>query len=127
MEYQKCITDLGLRILPLNGKKPLSHWKEEASLDLVPTASYGIVCDKIAVADTDTREKAIWWYRNRIRTAVMIRTPGGGVHFYYAGSPDLPNGQYDKWDLRAGGNGYVVGPGSVIKGKVYALIGEILS
>lgn len=123
MEYQEQITDLGLRIFPLRGKKPLKgvHWKIDAACKPVSTPSYGIVCDKIAVIDADTRSKAVEIFQNKPRTPWMVKTRRG-VHFYYRGSPDLTIGQFDEWDLRAGGNGYVVGPGSLVKGFRYELV-----
>ena len=124
---QKQVLDLGFRIFALNGKVPPKgfHWKEEAAVQEVRSAVYGIVCDQVAVADTDTRDKAVWWWENRTRTPWMVKTPRGGVHFYYLGSPDLPNGQFNDWDLRAGGKGYVVGPGSIRDNVRYELIGAI--
>jgi len=121
---QEQVRNLGLKVFPLNGKKPLKgyHWKERASCHPVNTPSYGIVCDEVAVIDADTREKAIEIFREKPKTPWMVKTPRGGVHFFFRGSLDLPIGQYDQWDLRAGGDGYVVGVGSIVKGKVYELV-----
>jgi len=127
MNEREQIKQLGLRTFPLIGKCPQAgfHWKEWAAIQVCRTGCYGILCDKIAVADTDTREKAVWWWENRERTPWMVRTPRGGVHFYYQGNPDLPNGQYGDWDLRAGGKGYVCGPDSIRGGIRYELVGQI--
>ena len=48
------------------------------------------------------------------QTSWTVRTPGGWTHFYYRSVPDLRNAQKVErgWDVRAGGRGYVVGPGS---------------
>lgn len=127
MNEREQIRELGLRTFPLNGKVPPKgfHWKEEAEVQVVRSAVYAIVCDQVAVADTDTREQAVWWWENRTRTPWLVKTPRGGIHFYYKGSPDLPCGQYDDWDLRAGCKGYVAGPGSVRGNVRYELIGAI--
>lgn len=131
MNEQEQIVALGLRIFPLKEKKPLKGflWKDQATNQLVRSACYGVVAGegKVAFIDTDTRERAIWWYRNMPKTEWMTRTPRGGVHFgYSAKGQKIPTkrGIMDKVDIRGDG-GYVVGPGSTIGDKRYELVGEI--
>ena len=128
---QKQIINLGIRIFPLERKKPPRglRWKEQATTELVRSLCYGVVTgeDKVAFIDTDTREQAIWWYQNRPKTPWMVKTPGGGVHFGYScAGQHIPTkrGIMEKVDDRGDG-GYVVGPGSRIGDKTYELVGEI--
>ena len=57
----------------------------------------------------------------------MVKTPSGGVHFYYRSAPGLRNAVkvHRGWDVRAGGRGSIVGCGSQIDGRRYELLGEI--
>jgi len=130
--------DLGIPVLPTRGKVPaIDDWRNQASTNIdritnwarMATPSFGAVCKKIAVVDTDTPELARWWYRNMPKTPWMVRTPSGGGHFYYSpGDAELRcavkvNG---KWDVRAGGTGYVIIAGSQLaKNKIYELIGQM--
>ncbi|MBW3539085.1 MAG: bifunctional DNA primase/polymerase, partial [Planctomycetes bacterium] len=59
-------------------------------------------------------------------TPWTVRTPRRGTHFFYRSVPGLRNAvkAHRGWDVRAGGNGYVVGFGSVVDGREYELIGE---
>ncbi|MBW3599747.1 MAG: bifunctional DNA primase/polymerase [Planctomycetes bacterium] len=124
---------LGLRVHPLRGKRPLlANWPTRAMSDaaqirewLSTALSYGVVCDEIAVIDTDTADLSDWWRRSMPKTPWMVRTPRGGMHFVYRSIPGLRNAVkvQGKWDVRAGGNGYVVGFGSVVDGKQYELLG----
>jgi hypothetical protein len=88
--------------------------------------NYGIVCDQVAVVDTDTQELTAWWDNHMPKTPWTVRTPGGGTHFFYRSVPGLRNAVKVQrgWDVRAGGRGYVVGFGSVIDGRRYELIGR---
>lgn len=127
------VAALGLRIHPLIGKRPIwEDWpsratgqRAEVERILQPGRNYGIVCDRVAVIDTDTAELAAWWLEHRPRTPWMVRTPRGGAHFYYRSVPGLRNatGVDRGWDVRAGGRGYAVGFASWVDGKRYALLG----
>jgi hypothetical protein len=127
------VAGLGLRVHPLIGKRPLwDDWPALATADcrvverVICGRNYGIVCDEIAVIDTDTPELAAWWSLNMPKTTWSVKTPHGGVHYYYRSLPGLRNAvKVDRgWDVRAGGRGYVVGHGSVVDGKTYGLGGE---
>ena len=131
MNEQEQIVRLDLRVFPLEGKKPPKgfRWKDQATTELVRSACYGVVAGegKVAFIDTDTRETAIWWWKNRPRTPWVVKTPGGGGHFAYSSvGKHVPTkrGIMDKVDVRGDG-GYVVGPGSAIGDKRYELVGEI--
>jgi hypothetical protein len=126
---------LGLRIHPLHGKHAiLDDWPAVASADVVRISdwlgssdhNYGIVCDAVAVIDTDTKELAAWWEANMPPTPWRVGTPRGGSHFYYSAVPGLRNAvkAHRGWDVRAGGRGYVVGAGSIVDGKMYELFGR---
>ena len=123
---QEAIAALGLLIIELVGKVPAYRyqWKQRAKAEVVTARSYGIVCDQIAVVDADSRAKAVEIYRTLPRTPWMVKTRRG-VHFYYRGTPELRCRKFKKLDIKAGGDGYVVGPGSVVDGHRYELIGEI--
>ena len=128
------VAGLGLRIHPLHGKQAiLEDWPVIASSDCnaiegwlaASDHNYGIVCDAVAVIDTDTPNLTEWWQGNMPRTPWRVRTPRGGMHFYYRSVPGLRNAvkTHRGWDVRAGGRGYVVGAGSIIDGKHYELLG----
>lgn len=126
---------MGIRIHPLLGKKALlEDWPARATVDRVTieewladvSHNYGIVCEEVAVIDTDTPELAAWWEKHMPPTPWSVRTPRGGMHFYYRSVPGLRNAvkAHCGWDVRAGGRGYVVGAGSIVDGRTYELIGE---
>ena len=129
------VAALGIRIHPLLGKRALlEEWPSRATSD--PDAikqwlvdfrhNYGIVCEKVSVIDTDTTELAAWWQKNMPPTPWSVRTPRGGMHFYYRSVPGLRNAvkAHRGWDVRAGGSGYVVGAGSIVDGTIYELVGR---
>lgn len=128
------VAAIGLRVHPLIEKRPLwDDWPKLATADcsvvtrVIPGRNYGIVCDEVAVIDTDTQELAAWWDKNMPKTPWMVKTPHGGVHYYYRSVPGLRNAvkAHRGWDVRAGGRGYVVGSGSIVDGKEYLLLGEV--
>lgn len=128
---------LGIPVLPAHGKAPaIDDWKKKASTNIhtimhwawMAVLSFGAVCKDIAVIDTDSPSEARWWFLNMPRTPWMVRTPSGGGHFYYkAGEENLRCAVKvkGKYDVRAGGDGYVIIAGSEINKKMYELIGEI--
>ena len=129
------VASLGLRIHPLRRKHAiLADWPAIATVDCNTIRgwladgeyNYGIVCDLVAVIDTDSAELTAWWEKNMSQTPWRVRTPRGGMHFYYRSVPGLRNAvkAHHGWDVRAGGRGYVVGAGSVVDGKEYKLHGE---
>jgi hypothetical protein len=129
------VAGLGLRIHPLLRKHAiLEDWPARASSDgdtirgwlAEGERNYGIVCDLVAVIDADMAELAEWWQGNMPPTPWRVRTPRGGMHFYYGSVPGLRNAvkAHGGWDVRAGGRGYVVGAGSVVDGREYELLGE---
>jgi hypothetical protein len=130
------VADLGLKVHPLIEKRPLlDDWPDRATTDHRQieewlsdgSRNYGIVCEDIAVIDTDTEELSQWWIDNMPKTPWRVLTPRGGRHFYYTSVPNLRNAvkAHRGWDVRAGGRGYVVGAGSVVEGKRYELLGEV--
>lgn len=130
------IAQLGLRVHPLIGKRPIwEDWPTRATADQevvaawlsVPGRNYGIVCDQIAVIDTDSEALSTWWTQHMTPTPWSVRTPRGGRHFYYRSRPGLRNAvkAHRGWDIRAGGRGYIVGAGSVGRGRRYELVGRV--
>lgn len=86
----------------------------------------GVLADGLAVIDCDVKSgvdgiaafNTLAPYRPPTRT---VLTPSGGKHFYYRttvafGQKPLARGI----DVRCG-NGYVVGPGSIVNGKTYVV------
>jgi hypothetical protein len=72
------------------------------------------------VVDTDSRDEAVWWYKNRPRTPLMSKT-GRGVHFVYR---YYPMGNRAKVlgreiDIRGDGGLLVVPPSTHENGKKY--------
>jgi hypothetical protein len=128
------VAELGLRVHPLNGKRPIwEDWPSRATSEraavermMQPGRNYGIVCDRVAVIDTDTAELAKWWQQHMPHTPWTVRTPRGGAHFYYGSVPELRNatGVDRGWDVRAGGRGYAVGFGSSGRASDTNWIGE---
>ena len=82
------------------------------------------------VLDVDVRDEGNGWQAlNEVKRAglltgarALVRTPGGGLHVYFAGS-DQPCGRLPGrfLDFKARG-GYVLAPPSVVDGKSYALL-----
>lgn len=134
----------GFRVFPLKpGEKvPLFglKWKDAATTDPVvigrwwdqiPTANIGVACGPYTVLDLDTKPG-----KNGIQEAELldadfdtltVRTASGGLHLYYA-AEGLGNrvrlAGTTGVDVR-GQDGYVVGPGSVVKGGRYELIRDV--
>lgn len=79
------VAELGLRVHPLIGKRPIwDDWPAKATSEraaveqmMTPGRNYGIVCDRVAVIDTDTAELAEWWQQHMPRTPWVVRTPRG--------------------------------------------------
>lgn len=133
----------GLRVFPLlpNSKKPaIGDWPRRASANIQIVESWftgkfkdhniGVVTGgSFFVLDCDTKNgregvKSL----ARLDAAGLprgfrVRTPSGGVHVYLTMAIPLKSGVdcvpgFPGIDIRAEG-GYVVGPGSVIDGKMY--------
>ncbi len=95
LHYAFLYKDMGLSILPLQGKKPLLPWKH--LIDRHPTCDeikewfadgkydVGIICGRISgvvALDADSRDIASMIDAQLPRTEMMTAT-GKGVHFYY--------------------------------------------
>lgn len=126
------LRSLQVPLLPLipHGKRPrLKRWQDRVSPDMPirPDENYGVCDPRIAFIDLDTPELADWWNRNMPDSPWKVWTPSGGMHAAYAGTADMRNAQRAGrgWDIRAGGKGFVVGPGSEVNGRLYRLFGEI--
>ncbi len=132
----KAYRDRGWSVIPLIGKKPAVPWKEyqERQPTLGELAAwYGVATETrynigvvtgavsgVTVVDCDTREDAVWWWKNRTRTG-LISVTGRGVHFWYKYAPMRNVAHFDGHaiDVRGDG-GYVVAPPSIHpSGKPY--------
>lgn len=134
----------GLRLFPLvpNSKKPaIKDWENKASQEYVQLAAWfggeqkvniGIATGPsgLTVLDIDVKGdvdgfKSIAEKKYETPVTFSVETPSGGVHHYYLrGDSEVRNtaSEFGKGiDTRAIG-GYVVGPSSVIDGKVYEII-----
>jgi hypothetical protein len=126
----------GWSVIPLCGKKPAVPWKQSQErpatlgeiahwFGAVTETRYNIgvvtgAVSGVTVVDCDTREDAVWWWKNRTRTG-LISVTGRGVHFWYAYAPirNLCHFEGHAIDVRGDG-GYVVAPPSLHpSGKPY--------
>lgn len=129
-------TERGLSVIPMGtDKKPLRKWKPyqtriatQCEIQDWAAPNVAIVTGEVSgvvVVDCDTVENARWFWRNRGKTTVWVRTRRG-VHLYFRhpGQP-VRNAApvYDsigvaRYDIRGDG-GYVMAPPSVVRGHVY--------
>ncbi len=126
---------LGLRIHPLRRKHAiLEDWPTIATADCSTIRgwlaggehNYGIVCDRVAVIDTDLAELTAWWEKNMSPDALARVDAWRRDALLLSGRARAAERRqaHQGWDVRAGGRGYVVGAGSVVDGKAYELLGE---
>ncbi len=122
--------ETGFSVIPVGrDKKPIVEWKEYqtrlATEEEVrqwwtksPTASIGIVTGKvsgISVVDVDAKSDGLETLKTlNLPMTWIVKTGGGGWHYYYQYHPDAPQGTalYQGVDCRNDG-GYVVAPPSV--------------
>jgi hypothetical protein len=134
----------GFRVFPLkeNGKRPVfKGWTETATTDpeiirewwTSPSGEsydYNIGCctSGLIVADLDAKSGKLgiesFESLGLEKTSLTVRTPTDGFHVYYAG-PECANdyeilGPGSGLDIR-GWHGFVVAPGSIIKGNKYTV------
>ena len=82
---------LGLRLVPLRGKRPLvKKWQhlhlgrdEILHWDCQRVNWGAITGDPLIVLDTDTEEAEAWVRAKGIESPVMVRSGGGGTHRYF--------------------------------------------
>jgi hypothetical protein len=117
-----------------NSKIPACKWQDE---DLPPVRegqNYGIHTGKsgFIVIDLDKHEiDGVEAFRklcpdNVLPETFAVETPSGGLHLYFKATDDIgrhPNLLGKGIDV-LGGEGYVVGPGSVVDGKEYQVIND---
>jgi hypothetical protein len=127
---------LGLAVIPMGlDKKPLVKWKEfqekmPCAHDFVgwPNCNLAIVTGAISgicVIDCDTRDDAVWFWKNRAQSPVTVKTRRG-VHLYFRhpGHP-VKNGIKieGRYDVRGDG-GYVLAPPSTHDEGYYQWTGQ---
>ncbi|HEY3443596.1 MAG TPA: bifunctional DNA primase/polymerase [Paludibaculum sp.] len=132
------------RVFPLarNSKKPMYRWAwktmntdeiqvAEDWLERFPTANWALVPTRAFIVDVDLKdgsavptsiEKA-----GGLQRTFTVRTPSGGTHHYYFGSPEeLSFKTRNKWlpgvDIRYGNDGYVVLPFSTTTDGSYEIV-----
>ncbi|MGO2188849.1 MAG: bifunctional DNA primase/polymerase [Microbacterium gubbeenense] len=125
------LAEEGFRIIPVQagGKRPLvGDWADSATSDPIEIsqlwqqfrgANAGIPTGSVndlVVIDIDTEEAKEWWNSLGIPAGLKVSTPSGGIHYYYATSPedDIQTNRsklFPGVDVRAEG-GQVVAPGS---------------
>jgi hypothetical protein len=130
--------DWGLKVFQVipQGKRPMiKDFEHQATTDglsiskmwaATPNANIGIatgLANGIVVVDLDGDEAVSWFEELGFPLGAEVHTPSGGKHYYYAIEPDVEiktsRGEIHRGvDVRAEG-GLVVGPGSIIAGKMY--------
>jgi hypothetical protein len=130
----------GLRVFPGrdNGKEPrFAGWQAGATTDPAqikkwlrqyPKANYIVVPDNHIVVDIDCKHSKPG-FENAAKLGLpltyTIETTTGGQHQYFKSDAPVDSGNNvygDGVDIKSGTSGYVVGPGSVIDGKLYRCI-----
>jgi hypothetical protein len=120
--------DYGWHVFPVEGKRPLVKWSDEATTDhdtidgwweRWPDANIGISCGPSGLLVVDVDEPAAL---DRILPIIggtdgqcVASTGGGGLHIYYRSSTPVRNSVStlaDKVDIRSAG-GFVVAPPSL--------------
>lgn len=125
------ITEHGFRDASKDPDQIKKWWTEH------PDANIGIACGEpsthLIVIDVDNKhghsgsESLNAWQKDHglIPETMTIRTPNGGLHFYYRdkGQWNSPVNVLDGIDIRCNGS-YVVGPGSVLDTGEYRIVNE---
>jgi len=142
----------GFRVFPCKAdtcpgreaKEPSCQWQQDATTDPAiirdwfierPDINYGVampagrfVLDLDCKGDANGRDVlgGLEIDYDPLPATLTVRTPSGGEHVYLAGS--APNSVRKKElgrtiDVRGDG-GYVVGPGSIVDGKIYEIIDD---
>lgn len=121
----------GWKVFPVKGKLPLVMWQDDATTDEAqvtewfkdadPEIGVAIVTGSgLVVLDVDAKSGGLETlsvllseYDGRVRDTSVVRTGGGGLHFYFSTPVELRNktGVRPGIDIRADG-GYVVAPPS---------------
>jgi len=132
----------GFAVFPLRegGKVPAlkGNWKEFATTDpdrircLWGKREYnvGVISTGLIIVDIDNKQgktgSADWELLSYPDDTLTVETPSGGLHLYYrsdnaAGQAALTR----SIDIRAGGLGYALAPGSVVDGKTYRIAKDV--
>jgi len=128
----------GLKVFKVvpQGKRPMENgWADLATTDgltiskwwaKTPNANIGIptgTINGVIGVDLDTEEAIEWFESLGFPLGAEVHTAGGGKHYYYAIDPDVEiktsKGEIHRGVDVRGEGGLLVGPGSVIAGKLY--------
>jgi len=124
-------TNLGFRVVPLRrgAKTPLLRaWPRLATTDPAqicewgerwPDANVGISLEGLLVLDVDTREAEQYITSLKLPATATVQT-ARGRHRYFRGRPERPvRTLRDGLDVKTGGAGLAVAPGSLVEGHLY--------
>lgn len=137
IEAYQLAKEYGFRVFPViaGSKRPaVEGWQGEATANGVEIfekwsdragSNFGIVCGEFVVIDADAHKGGLESLAElgALPRTFTVRTAGGGLHLFFR-SPEGARfaNSVEKLapglDVRGAG-GYVVGPGSVIEGRVY--------
>jgi hypothetical protein len=103
-------------------------WFEDPVLRVERDANYGVLCNDNVVVDIDIKNGkpglASYQSVGGHFDTFTVRTPSGGFHCYFAGPNSAPAVDLlPGLDIRSN-NSYVVGPGSVINGRMYQVVND---
>jgi hypothetical protein len=132
----------GFAVFPLRegSKEPAlkGNWKDLATRDADRIRSLwgkheynvGVATDGLIVADLDDKNgktgSADWELLSFPDETLTVQTPSGGRHIYYRDDTAVGQAALTKSiDVRAGGLGYVLAPGSVVDGKEYTILKDL--
>ncbi len=145
------MVELGFDVFPLrpNSKEPyerdtcLAHetplsggihaaTKDQAAIaswfDIEPNINFGVSTTGSCVIDIDVKKgkkgKEEFGALGKLPDTLRVHTPSGGFHAYFSDADCGQRKLSDGLDVRSRG-GYVVGPGSVVDGKAYAVVNDV--
>ncbi len=151
LDHAQLMAELGFSVFPLKpnskepytkagtaaGEEPLAGGINIASKDsrqigkwfeIEPSINYGVSTTGHCVIDIDVKDKKNgveeFLALGPLTKTFRVNTPTGGFHDYYKGADCGQRSLSDAIDVRSR-NGYVVGPGSVIDGRLYKVVRDI--
>ncbi len=97
------------------------NWEGATGYGVVPIGMTGIDLDGYGAAKAF--ESKVSEFGDAPDT-LIVRTPNG-VHMYFTGETEHRNGWMKNIDIRSGSSGYLVGPGSIVKGAQYRVVSDV--
>lgn len=98
----------------------IRKWFENTNCNLAIRTGNGLAVIDVDVKNSDEGKKLILEKLKEFPNTFTVQTPSGGYHFYYRVDRLVKCRVrvHEEIDIR-GENGYVVGPGSCINGKLF--------